>query len=370
MAMQSNPPAKADEKSNQEIYAKAAEALGALFGTPSKPGIFNQQPLPAGFTSRAQFVRSILDAEGNRAYLSTMPQPHTSTLATVMAARGNPLFPADLVVEFVARPNEGDDDYDDSASRIERLRLLAEIASLTRDPATGNSRVALKLPFNGHLDFRGAVVSIFDALDREEMEKLGLDKVESGGGFREFAADLDGVVGELAPRTLTPMQRFYLRAQQWAEQREAARMERDKRRGQRGERGEDAASALPQVAAPKTEPAPAPVEPVIPNLSALTGGESAPTTPVKVSRANKKAAQPVAVPAAPVVALPATAPTAEEPAPAAASTVADEDRELVLAAIKKVADGGNAVAKAFLALKGEKATLEEMAAFAIRKGLL
>jgi hypothetical protein len=48
----------------------------------------------------------------------------------------------------------------------------------------------------------------------------------------------------------------------------------------------------------------------------------------------------------------------------------DEDRELVFAAIRAAADGGNVVARAFLALKGEKATLEELGTFATRKGLL
>ncbi len=376
MATQSNPPARADEKTNQELYQKAAEALGALFGTPNKPGIFNQQPFPDGFKSRVEFVRSILDAEGNRAYLSAMPQPHTATLATVMAARGNPLFPPDLVVEFVARPNEGDDDFDDTASRIERLGLLAEIAELTRDRASGNSRVALKLPFNGRLDFKGSVVGIFDALTVEEGRKLGLDKVEAGSGFREFATDLDGVIGELAPRTLSPMQRFYLRVQQWAEQRETARVEREKRRGQH-ERGGDAASALPQatpqVVVPKPEPESEPSKTppaVVPDLSVLTGSGSTPAAPVRTPRVSRKAA--AVAPAAPAI-VPPTAPPAE--AEPAAPTAADEDRRLMLAAIKAVADGKSAtatVAKAFLLTTGggEKATLEEMVAFATRKNLL
>lgn len=375
---QSNPPARADEKTNQELYQKAAEALGALFGTPAKSGIFNQS-LPDGFKSRVEFVRSILDAEGNRAYLSAMPQPHTATLATVMAARGNPLFPPDLVVEFVARPNEGDDDFDDTASRIERLGLLTEIAELTRDRATGNSRVALKLPFNGRLDFKGSVVGIFDALTVEEGRKLGLDKVEAGSGFREFATDLDGVVGELAPRTLSPMQRFYLRVQQWAEQRDAARMEREKRRAHT-DRGGDAAAALPQatpVAVPKSEPEPPKAPPaVVPDLSALIGGSGSPQPPAasKAPRANKKAA--AVASAAPVVVPPPTAPPANElkpPADLVTPSAEDEDRELVIMALNAMTGPKEKIlaakAMAELLRKGIK-TLTEAADYASRKGLL
>lgn len=382
---QSNPPARADEKTNQELYQKAAEALGALFGTPSKPGIFNQQPIPDGFKSRTEFVRSILDAEGNRAYLGTMPQPHTATLAVVMAARGNPLFPPDLVVEFVARPNEGDDDFDDTASRIERLGLLAEIAELTRDPVTGNSRVALKLPFNGRLDFKGSVVGIFDALTVEEGRKLGLDKVEAGSGFREFATDLEGVVGELAPRTLSPMQRFYLRVQLWAEQRDAARMERDKRRGQH-ERGGDAAAnlppATPPVVVPKPESEPeAPKAPVIPDLTALTSGGPAPAAPIRTPRTSKKAV--VATPATPVVAVqqPLMAPTtppAEEfkPAAPAVLTAEDKNRKLLLDVVTATAaddkNPASIYAKAFLLLskEGETASVKELESFINRRNLL
>lgn len=380
---QSNPPARADEKTNQELYQKAAEALGALFGTPAKPGIFNG-PIPDGFKSRTEFMRSILDVEGNRAYFGTMPQPHTATLATVMAARGNPLFPPDLVVEFVARPNEGDDDFDDTASRVERLGLLAEIAALTRDPATGNSRVALKLPFNGRLDFKGSVVGIFDALTVEEGKKLGLDKVETGSGFREFATDLDGVVGELAPRTLSPMQRFYLRVQQWAEQRETARVERDKRRSQH-ERSGDAAAALPRatpavVPKPEPEPLKTPLA-AVPDLSVLIGGSGSPQPPAasKAPRVNRKAtaAAPVAPPAVvpptapPLVApAPATPPATDEPKPAApaVTTAANEDHELVLAAIESA---GTPAAKAMLVLvRAGKKTVADAATWAISKGLL
>ena len=39
-AQRNDPSAKADEKTDQELYAKANQALGVLFGTKEKAGIF------------------------------------------------------------------------------------------------------------------------------------------------------------------------------------------------------------------------------------------------------------------------------------------------------------------------------------------
>lgn len=370
-----NPPAKADEKTHDELYGLASKFLETLFGNKDKPGLFLREPLPAGSGSRMEFMRSTLGAPGNQEHLAKMPQPYASTLATVMAARGNTLYPPDLVVAFTValtprRPQEGDEeDYDDTASRIERLGLLAEIAALTRDPATGKSRVALKLPFNGHLDFRGAAAGIFEALSPEEREKLGLNAVKSGGGFKEFSSDLDGVVAELGPRTLTPMQRFYLRAQQWDEQREAARRDRDeRRRGLHGNRSDDAADALPQAPLPAPKPEPAlPAESAIPDLSTLFGGGSTQPSaaPTRVPRANKKTGPPVPAPAVPAVALPAALPLAESPK--SDSTAVENDAAVVAA----ILDEGSAKAKAaaFFLRKGKK-PLAEAVALAKAEGLI
>ena len=366
--MNPNPPAKADEKTNQELYAKAAEALGALFGTGTveKPGFF-QQDLPAGFKSRTEFVRSVIDSPGNKASFDALPRPHTNTLATVMAARGNPLYPPELVVEFVSRrPEENDDWYDDTDSRVERLGLLAQIAKLTRDPATGKSRVALKLPFNGHLEFRGSAIGIFESLSLEEMGKLGLDSLEEGQ-FREFSNDPGEAIAELQQRTRTPMQRFFMRVQEWAKQREIDRRERDKRHGQHG-RGDDPAAALPTASVPP-KPAPAPATPVFPDLAALLGGGPAPATSPRASRASRKVvATAPAVPAVPVPAiLPPTPPAAEKLKPVVL-TAADEDHELILAAIEAA---GTPAARAMLALvRAGKKTVAEAAIWATSKGLL
>lgn len=366
----SNPPAKADEKTHGKLYELASEFLGTLFGKGDKPGLFLREPLPGGYGSRMEFMRSTLSTPGNQEHLAKMPQPHTCYLATVMAARGNPLYPPDLVVAFTTaftprRPQEGnEEDYDDTASRVERLTLLAEIAALTRDPATGKSRVALKLPF-GHLDFPGAVIGIFEALTKEEKEKLDLNSLEEGG-FREFSSDLDDVVAELGPRTLTPMQRFFLRAKQWSDQREAARAERDRLRNQQRSRGEDAADALPQAAlpaVPKPEPAP-PAEPAIPDLSTLFGGGSTqpPATSSRGPRTNRNRA---AAPTVPTVAPPPLpTPPAEGPKPAA--TAPSES-----AALATILDGGSAKAKAFaLYLRQGKVTLEKAETIARTEGLL
>jgi hypothetical protein len=364
----SNPPAKADEKTHGKLYELASEFLGTLFGKGDKPGLFLREPLPGGYGSRMEFMRSTLSTPGNQEHLAKMPQPHTCYLATVMAARGNPWYPPDLVVAFTTaftprRPQEGnEEDYDDTASRVERLTLLAEIAALTRDPATGKSRVALKLPF-GHLDFPGAVIGIFEALTKEEKEKLDLNSLEEGG-FREFSSDLDDVVAELEPRTLTPMQRFYLRAQQWDEQREAARRERDeRRRGLRGSHGDDATDALPQAlpAAPKPEPAP-PAEPAIPDLSTLFGGGSTqpPATPPRVNRGRRGATAPTV----PTIAPPPL-PTLPAEGPKPAATAPSES-----AALATILDGGSAKAKAFaLYLRQGKVTLEKAETIARTEGL-
>ncbi len=371
MAMQSNPSVRTDEKTNQELYQKAAEFLDVLFGTAANPasGIFQQEPLPAGFKSRTEFVRSIMDAPSNKAFFDALPQPYANSLATVYAARGNPRFSPEIVVEFASRrPEEGEDKYDDTASRTERLKLLAEIAALTRDPATGNSRVALKLPFNGKLDFPGSTIGVFKALattEREIFVKLGLDKVEPGGGFREFSSE--NIVEELIPRTLTPMQRFYLRVRQWDEQREAVREDRERRRGQHGSRDDDPAAALPQAtpAAPKPEPkpeAPAPAAgPIIPDLSALISGGPTPAAPIRTPRANKKAV--VVAPVAPAV-VPTTAPSAEAGPAAPTATMSPE----VLAA---VLDEGSARAKAMAYLfRKDKKTRAEAEALAKAENLL
>lgn len=342
MAIRNDSSARADEKEDQELYSKANMLLSGLFGTKERLGVFQQEPLPTGFASRVQFAQSFMSSKNNEGFFVALPQPHANALATVMAARGNPCYPPELVVALTShfasarrRRADEDDDYDDTESRIGRLKLLAEIAALTRN-SVGHSRVALRLPFGGRLDFKGNVIGIFGALTPEEREQLGLNSLEENQ-FQSFSNDPSEAIAELTKRTLSPMQRFYLRAQQWAEQREAERIEREKRRGQHG-RGDDVASALP-AATPTPEPEPTPepptpataAGPAVLDLAALIGEESV---------------QPPTLPRAPI--LPATA---VAPAP---TTAMSPD---VLAA---VLDEGSTKAKAmsYLFRTGKKSRAE------------
>lgn len=350
---QSNPPARADEKEDfRTQYGRASEGLAQLFGGSKGPGIFQQDPLPAGFTDRAQFVRAVMDGPGNGEFFKSLPQPFANVLATVMAARGNPIFPPETVVEFTFRSADSADEDEGATkeTRVENLSALAEIHRVT------DGRVSLELPFNGRLDFQRTVIGMFFKLSESEKAALQL------GGERKHSSDLVEALEEIQPRT--SVQRLSARAMRWAERREAARAEREQRETKTRQHGRsgDAAAALPQAAAPKPElePAPAPAEPVIPDLSVLTGGGSAPAAASRAPR-NKKAA--AAVPA-----VPAIAPPAEEAKLIIAPTAADEDAELVVAAIE-ASDDPAAKAMVLLLRKGRK-TMAEAVAFATRKGLL
>ena len=374
-----NPPAKAGERESFEtLYGWAAQGkeeeegeggLAKLFGSSKGPGIFNRDPLPAGFTSRTQWVRAVMDSdsEGNKAFFDALPQPYTNSLATIMAARGNPLYPPELVVEFTSRrPEEGgEDEYDDTASRVERLGLLAEIAALTRNP-NGTSRVAAKLPFNGKLDFPDLSIGVFWALKKTEpnvFADLELDKVdpETGTMFCSFSADPNSAIEELTSRTLTPIQRFYLRVRQWDEQRKEAHAERERgrRRDMHGRAG-DAAAALPQ-ATPAPKPVPAPAGPAILDLSVLTltgGGPSRPPTVSGAPPRGKKATSPAVVP-------PAAPPLVKEPKPTPA--VDETETELVASFLS---GQPNLIAKALAAkLRSGQMSLAQVSDIAKAKGL-
>ena len=337
-----NPPAKAGERESFEsLYRRAAEGLTKLFGSEKEKGIFQQEPLPAGFASRTEFVRSIMDAPGNKAFFDALPQPFTNVLATVMAARGNPNFPPDLVVEFTFRPSDEEEDEEATKeNRVENLRALAEIHLAT------NGRVSLRLPFNGKMDFQGAVIGMFLALTEDEKSALQLLKVE-----QKHSSDLQEALGEIQPRT--PVQRLSARAMRWAERREAAHAAHAEQRDR-----EDAAAALPRVAQ-VTKPAPAPAKPVIPDLSVLTGGAAQP--PAVLLRAlprGKKAISPAVVP-------PAAPPPVEEP-----KSPAPTVDEVELAA-SFLGDQADLVAKALAAqLRKGVITLAQANAIAKAKGLL
>ena len=339
-----NPPAKAGERESFEtLYRRAAEGLTKLFGSEKEKGIFQQEPLPAGFASRTQFVRSIMDASGNKVFFDTLPQPFTNTLATVIAARGNSSFNPDLVVEFTFRSSDEEEDEEATKeNRVENIRALAEIHHTT------DGRVSLRLPFNGKLDFQGMVVGMFLALTEDEKAALQL------GGERKHSSDLLEALGEVQPRT--PVQRLSARATRWAERREAGRAERERRVATPAE---DAAAALPRVAQ-VTKLAPTPAVPVIPDLSILTGGAAQPPAVLLRALPRLKKAPPAIVP-------PAAPPPAKEPKPAPTTRAAEEDPAVVAALL----DEGSPKAKAMaLFLRRGKKSLAEAVALAKAEDLL
>ena len=346
MANNPNPPAKAGETEIIAARKEAVAKLQPLFveskdeqGNPA-PGVFHTHggiaPVVGASADNAKFVAELRS------------NPHARSLAIVAAARGNKNFPAALVAEFLS----GDERSPEGQKWFADVYLggLAEIFV-----ATG---VGLVLPpTQPGIDLARAARSVFNHLTDEERKKFGV-----GGKTprRQLATDLLAIASEQAA-PLTPIQQLC----RWMEREMDSREERRAEKAAADSSG-DAAVALPQ-ASPKPEPAPAPAKPVIPDLDSLIVGGSAPAAP-KAPRVAKKIA--AVTPAVPVVApLPALS-AAEKLEPVTATTAVDEDRELVLAAIRKAADGGNVVAKAFLALKGEKVTLEEVSLFvATRKGL-
>jgi hypothetical protein len=346
-------PVKAGETDIIAARREAAAKLLPLFGGKDAagkeiPGVFHTHGIAAVVGASPDYKKFIDELRAN---------PHARSLATVAAARGNKNFPPALVAEFLS----GDERSPEEQRWFAEVYLggLATIFAATGEP--------LRLPLNqAGLDLARGAWGVFSRLSDEERRKLGIGEEAPR---RQLATDLLAIADE-QPAQLTPVQRLY----RWAESEMEARAERRAER-RAAAQTEDAAAALPQ-AAPKPEPeapapAPTPAGPAIPDLSALTGGgeakPQAPKPPAPKPQAPKTPAGKKAAPAPPA---PAAPPPVEETKPATAPAAVDEDRELVFAAIRAAADGGNVVARAFLALKGEKATLEELVTFATRKGLL
>ncbi len=351
MATQNNPSAvKAGETDVIAARREAAAKLLPLFGGKTADGketvgVFHAHGIAAVVGASPDHAKFVDELRSN---------PHAKSLAIVAAARGNKNFPPTLVAELFSRP-EVDEDNDWFARVF--LGGLAEIFT-----ATG---VGLMLPpTQAGLDMVRGAYNVVAHLSAEEREKLGLCEADEAPR-RQLATDLMEILDEEKPAPLTPAQQLY----RWAIRKWDARQER---RSAATPAAEDAAAALPQAVASKPEPE-APKAPVIPDLVALTGSEpTPPATPVKAPRVKKASA----APAAPAVALPSAPPPVEESKPtpttaagSSATSATEEDRRLLLAAISKSADAKNIYAQAFLALKGENASLEEMANFAIRRKL-
>jgi len=348
------PPVKAGETT--DIVAarrEAAAKLLPLFGGKDAagneiPGVFHTHGIAAVVGASSDYKKFVDELRAN---------PHARSLAIVAAARGNPHFPPDLVSEFLA----GDEKSPEEKRWFAEVYLsgLAEIFRVTG--------VGLMLPPNQPgIDLARAAWGVIARLSDEERRKLGIGEEAPR---RQLATDLLAIANE-QPVELTPVQRLY----RWAEAEMEARAERAaERRAKRGSvQTEDLAGNLPPAAEPETpKPAPASTGPAVPDLAALLGGGEAklstpkPQASLKAPEGKKVAPAPPA-PTAP----PPVKETKEETKPAApvSALVADEDQELILAAIEAA---GTPAAKAMLALvKAGKKTVAEAAAWAASKGLL
>ena len=344
-----NPSAKAGEK--EDIVAArrlAAAQLQPLF-VESKddkdnpaPGVFHTFGIKRIVESSPDYAKYIDELRAN---------PHARSLCIVAASRGNKNFLPALVAEFLARPEMDEDN--DWFARV-YMGGLADIFA-----ATG---VGLMLPASQPgIDLARGAYNVIVHLSDEEKEKLGLYEADEAPR-RQLATDLMAMIEE-GSLPLTPAQQLF----RWAIRKREAHQQATPRGGSGSQDREDPAAVLPQAtpAAPKPEPE-TPKGPVIPDLSVLTGGGSAPVAPPRASRGKKVVA---AVPAVPAIAPPTATPAADKPKPApAAPTAEDEDREIIIRALE-ASDNVAAKATASLLRKG-KMTLAEATAVAPRKGLL
>jgi hypothetical protein len=323
MVSNQNPSAKAGETDIITARREAAAKLLPLFGGTIADGkevvgAFHTYGIAAVIDSGAENKKLVDELRSN---------PHAKTLAVVLAARGNKNFPPALVAELFSRP-EVDEDNDWFAKVF--LSGLAEIFA-----ATG---VGLMLPpAQAGLDMVRGAYNVVSHLSDEERKRLGLCEADEVPR-RQLAVDLMAILDEERPAPLTPAQQLY----RWAVRKwDARQVRRDANAA-----ANDAAAALPSatLASPRFN-----LEPEIPKE--ISGA----TIPI-LAVGSPQSTAPLAVEAKPIV--------------PAVLTAEDEDRELVLTAIRKAADGGNVVAKAFLVVMNEKTTLEEMVRFATRKGLL
>ncbi len=375
MANSPNPSVKAGE--NTDIITARREAAAKLL------------PLFGGKTADGNEVVGVFHLHGiaavigasadNAAFVAALQKNQTTRdLATFASAHGHPKFPPALVAEFLARP-EAEESNDWFAEVY--LGGLREIFLATCSPGKNDGVGLMLQPARAGIDHLKAALNVFDHLTDEEAKKLGLFKPEKAVR-QEFPGDLLGMA-EFEPATFTAAQRLYRWAVKKWREREEWQAEKDTNKATVASATDPAAAlppAPPPAPKPALEPAPAPpAEPVIPDLSALTGGP-APATLSRTLRASRKAA--AAVPAVPVVAplpAPLPAPPAETPepaAPAALTAAEDNGRKLLLDVVKATAGDDKNVnsiyAKAFLLLAkgGETASVKELESFINRRNLL
>lgn len=377
-----NPSAKAGETNNDILVArqKAAAQLLTLFGGKTADG----KEVTGVFHTYGIAVVVGASAENKKFVDDLRKDKSARDLATFASAHGHPKFPPALVAEFLSRP-----EVEESNDWFAEVYLggLREIFLLTCSPGKTDGIGLVLSPSRPGIDLLKAALNVFDHLTPEEAKKLGLSKPNEAAR-QEFPSDFLEMAGfQLEPATLTAAQRLYRWTVKKWEEREEKHQNQAAGRTTAASSATDPAAALPQVTPPrssaqdlnrfmvetqearsKSKPAPAPAEPVIPDLSVLTGDKPAPAAPIRTPRASKKtvAAAPVAVPA---IAVPPPAPPAEElELPAAAPTAEDKDREIIIMALE-TSDDHAAKATAFL-LRRDKISMATAMEVVTRKGLL
>ncbi len=363
MAIQSNPPARVGETDIITARKEAAAKLLPLFGGKTADG----EEVTGVFHTHG--IAAVVGASAdNKKFVDELRKDKSARdLATFASTHGHPKFPPALVAEFLSRP-----EVEESNDWFAEVYLggLREIFLATCSPGKTDGVGLVLSPARPGIDLLKAALNVFDHLTPEEAKKLGLSKPNEAVR-QEFPSDfLEMAEFQLEPATLTAAQRLDRGSVKKWEEREKHQAEKDTNKAIVAS-ATDPAMALPQamppvVVVPKPEPEPetpkTPSLAVVPGLSALAGGGSA-TAASRASRSKKAVA---AVPATLVVAplpAPPPVPPVEAPSPAAPLAAEDEDRELMLAAIKKAADSDNYPAKAFLSLMKPETSLEEITTF-------
>jgi len=357
--MANNKPAKAGETDIVAARREAAAKLHPLFeeardenGNPTR-GVFHLYGIPEEGKeyskespwSKPKYLEFVRKLRVN---------PHARTLVIVAAARGNPDFPADLVSEFLA----GNEKSPDEKKWFAEV-YLGGLAQIFKETGVG----LIPPPNQPGIDLARAAWGVISSLSEDEKKKLGIGEEVVR---RKLATDLFSIANE-QPVELTPVQRLYRWAE--AEMQERAKQAAERRAKRGSTQHEDLAGNLPAAEPEAPKPAATPTGPVTPDLAALLGGGEA-----KLSTPKPQAPKPAGKKTEPAPPAPAAPPPVKEtkegtkPAAPVSALVADEDQELILAAIEAA---GTPAAKAMLALvKVGKKTVAEAAAWAASKGLL
>lgn len=370
----STPPAvPGDETANKEnldAWREACKRISVLFGDGTdrqNPGVLHQNT-----------IESLEQDEGWKKYLDEVREsPRCKTLAIVASARANPAYPPILVAKLFpgSNPDEGEDEEATANSEaIKRWFAEIYIGGLAEIfVATGGEDKGIGLifhPAHPRLDIARSAYNVVSHVAESDRQRLGLYMPDEAPR-RSLSSDPMKMIGQLEESPLarlTAAQQLYRWAVRKFDRREDNRAARNRNTGD-----VDPAAGLPLAPQPPrlaTQPPAAPALP--PPPTPASNANAAPKPP----RNNKKqAAPPPPASSASTADRSADGQTASEsevtnglPAvPTAAPAAAeDEDRALLLAALK----GGGVMGQALAALVSQGGmSLEAAAAKAASKGI-